>query len=76
MEVEACRGTTTCTLEVVALGVDLRKGGNDSRERDKVCACTMDRAWTGMRGGRDMGAMLADDIWQWCVVSGLFLLLP
>jgi len=68
---------TACALEAGALGVDLRKGGNDGRERDKACACTMDHAWTGMGGrGRDAGAMLADDVWQWRVVSGLFPSLP
>ena len=59
------RGAAACALEAVALGVDFRKGGNDGRERDKACACTMDGAWTGMRGGgRDAGAMLVDDVWH------------
>jgi len=34
-------------LEAVTLGVDLRKGGDDGRERDKVRACTIDHTWTG-----------------------------
>jgi len=35
VEVEVCHwGVTACALEAVTLGVNLRKGGNDSRERD------------------------------------------
>jgi hypothetical protein len=60
-----CNLSTACALEAVAPGVDLGKGGNDGRERDKACVCTVDCAWTGMGGGgRDAGAMLADDIWH------------
>ncbi len=41
------QGATACVLEVVTLSVDLRKGGDNGRERDKVHTCTMDHTWTG-----------------------------
>jgi len=45
------RGTAACTLEAVALCVDLGKGGNDGGEGDETCACAVNRAlaWAAVK---------------------------